>query len=107
MATLNNIGNITWSGRNIAWVVGVTDDSANTALSTTPTNPFGHSRCVALAFGEGVYVEDDGSSRPWQSGVTADNIDVRASGTSAAFICLVIQCGGGESDTRDHSDTTT
>lgn len=92
---------------NIAVVVGVTDGSANTNLSTKPPNPFGHVQVLAIPMGEGVYVEDDGSVRPRQSGVEATTIDVRSSTTSAAFVCLCVALGPGEALTRDHSGTTT
>lgn len=92
---------------NIAVVHGVTDDSANEALATKPPNPWQDANCFALAVGEGVYVEDDGSVAPKQSGVAAATIDVRSTVVSAYFVCLVIKLTSGEGLVRDHSATTT
>lgn len=92
---------------NTAIVVGVTDDVADTDLATLPSNPFKHDRCLAFAFGEGVYVEDDGTSRPRQSGVSATGIDVRSSSASKAFICLVVDISSIDLLETDHSATTT
>ena len=87
-------------------VVGVTDDSANTALSTLPPHKLGTEKAIALAFGEGVYVEDDGSKRPFQLGVTVNTVDVRSSAASAAFVCFVIPVDHELFET-DHSSVTT
>lgn len=93
--------------QNIALVHGVTDGSTNTALGTLPPNPFNNAQVFAMAFGEGVYVEDTQSDKPEQSGVVAATIDVRSSVASAPFKCLVVQTTSGEGLVRDHSGTTT
>ena len=90
-------------------VVGVTTDgTANNALATLPPHKLGTDQCFALAFGEGVYVEDDGTRRPYQSGVTATTVDVRSSAAakSAAFIVILlpVTC---ELFHYDHSAVTT
>ena len=99
------------NSENIAVIVGVTDgDAANTALSTLAPNPhLGNRNVVVLVEGEGCYVEDDGTDRPRQSGVSADGttIDIRSSVTSAAFVAIVIALGPGDAHTVDHSAVTT
>jgi hypothetical protein len=96
---------------NIAIIVGVTDSGgANLALGTLAPNPhLGNRNVVVLVEGEGCYVEDDGTDRPRQSGVSSDGttIDIRSSVTSAAFVALVIALGPGEAHTVDHSAVTT
>ena len=77
----------------IALIYGTTNSSADTAMTTKPENPFGHGQCVAVTGGEGVYIEDDGSRTPFQSGVTASTIDVRSSGTSTPFVVLLLELG--------------
>jgi hypothetical protein len=95
------------NGDNIAFIVGVTDGTANTALATLALNPFGVTGVLCIAVGEGVYVEDAGSARPLQSGVTATTIDIRSSATASAYIVMVIHLGGSKSRTVDHSAVTT
>lgn len=92
---------------NVAVVHGVTDGSANTALATLPPNPWGNTQVFVMAFGEGVYVEDDGSLAPRQSGVLANTIDIRSSVVSAYFVAVVLQLTSGEGLVRDHSAVTT
>ena len=92
---------------NIALVHGVTDGSVNTELATLPPNPWGHTQVYATAEGPGVYIQDTNSDKPEQSGVTADNIDIRSTIASKTFKCLVIQLSSGEGFVRDHSAFTT
>ena len=98
---------INFLGDNLAIVHGVTDDSANTALSTLPPNPCEDQQVFALAVGEGVYVEDAGTAAPRQSGVVAATIDVRSTVASAYFVCLAFKLASGEGHVRDHSSVTT
>ena len=94
--------------QNIALVHGVTDGTpGNTLADGKPPNPFNNAQVFAMAFGEGVYVEDTQSNKPEQSGVTAATIDVRSSAVSAPFKCLVVQTTSGEGLVRDHSGITT
>ena len=95
---------------NIAFIMGVTDGSANTALATLCPNPhLGNRNVLVEVQGEGCYVEDDGTDRPRQSGVSADGttIDIRSSVTSAAFIAKVTALGPGNAHIVDHSAVTT
>jgi hypothetical protein len=92
---------------NIAVIMGVTDGTADTALSTLALNPFKTTNVLCIPIGEGCYIEDDGSVRPRQSSTTATGIDVRSSATAKAYIVLVIHLGGGKAMTVDHSGTTT
>jgi len=93
--------------QNIAIVHGVTDGSTDTALATLPPNPFGHTEVLAVALGEGVYVEDTDADDPHQTGVVAATIDIRSTVASANFVCVCIQLTSGEGDVRDHSAVTT
>jgi len=93
---------------HLAVVVGVTDDSADTALATLAANPFGHDRVIPICVqGEGVYIEDAGSSRPLLSGIAATTIDVRSSVTSAAFFVVLADVSGRDLFEVDHSAVTT
>lgn len=96
-------------GDNIAVVHGVTDGTGDTALATLPPNPWNNTQVFAMAFGGagGVYVVDDGSVAPRQSGVVAATIDIRSTEASEFFVCIVLQLGAGEGLVRDHSAITT
>ena len=94
-------------GDNIAIVHGVTDDSADTGLSTLPPNPWESTEVRALAFGEGVYGEDTDADDPHQTGVTASTIDVRSTIASKNFVCVCVKLGSCEGLVLDHSGTTT
>jgi len=90
-----------------AWISGVTDASANTAKATVPSNPIGHEKVAVVAMnGEGVYVEDAGTSRPYLTGITATGIDVRSTVVSAAYtIGLMDVSGIAMFDTQDTAAT--
>lgn len=101
------MGNLVTALANAEFVVGVTDDTANTALATLPPNPIKHEKCLAIAIGEGCYVEDAGTAKPFQTGVTATTVDVRSSATSARFILIVIDLSAFDFMEYDHSAVTT
>lgn len=91
-----------------AWVVkGVTDPTANTALSTKPPNPFKSAKCFVVVSGRGCYVYDDGAGNDRPSGITKDTIDIRSTGTSQPFQAYVFPLGMSDERVRDHTATTT
>jgi hypothetical protein len=70
-----------------AWISGVTHSTADTVKATLIKNPIGHEKVAVVCInGEGVYVEDDGSGRPYISGITATGIDVRSTAISKAYV---------------------
>jgi hypothetical protein len=98
---------IKFIGDNVAVVHGVTDGSADTALATLPPNPWSDTQVFPMVFGEGCYVEDDGTVAPRVLGALKNTIDIRSTLTSKFFVCLVIRLGAGEGLVRDHSAITT
>jgi hypothetical protein len=99
---------INFLGDNHATVHGVCDGTADTALATLPPNPWNDAQIACMSEGEGVYVEDDGSVAPRQSGALQATIDVRSSVAGGKF--FVVHCfklGSGEGNVRDHSAITT
>lgn len=98
---------INFIGDNHAIVHGVTDGTADTALATLPPNPWNDSQIGCIPVGEGVYIEDDGSVAPRQSGVIQATIDVRSTLTGKFFIVHCFKLGMGEGNVRDHSAITT
>jgi hypothetical protein len=96
------------NSENIRFIRGVTDGTADTALATLCPNPFLNNPNVFVEiFGEGVYVEDDGSDTAKQSGITATTIDVRSTLTSKRFVGKVTALGPGGGHLVDHSAVTT
>jgi len=66
------------------WISGVTDDSGSTAKATLPVNPIGHEKVIPVVIvGKEIFILDDGSKRPFLSGITATTINVQAITTSA------------------------
>lgn len=98
---------INFLGDNHAVVHGVTDGSADTALATLPPNPWNDPQVGCIPVGEGVYIEDDGTVAPRQSGVIKATIDVRSTLTSKFYVVHVFKLGSGEGLVRDHSSVTT
>jgi hypothetical protein len=78
-----------------AWIAGNVDASADTAKATLPVNPLGHERVIPVVVnGEGVYVENDGSTQPLLSGITATTIDVRGSVASKDYVIGLMDISG-------------
>ena len=92
---------------NLGIVHGVSDGTADTALATLPPNPHNDAQVACIIQGEGMYIEDDGSVAPRQSGVLKATIDIRSTLTGKYFVCWVFKLGSGEGLVRDHSAVTT
>lgn len=88
-------------------VKGVTDDVANTALTTLPPNPHESTRVTAIVIGEGCYIESSDGSLDRPDGITKTTIDVRSTVVSAAFHLYVFPNGPSPIRVRDHSGVTT
>ncbi len=76
-------------------ITGTTNASADTVMSTKPTNPFSGTNDpnnVLVFFTDTrQYVEDDGSVKPKKSGVASGSIDVRSTTTAQAFTAYVMK----------------
>lgn len=76
-------------------ITGTTNSSADTVMSTKPTNMFyntGDPNNIIVLFSDTrLYIENDASVKPKMSGVASGSIDVRSTTTAQAFTAYVVK----------------